>query len=119
VPSVFAVVSDLFFGDRIEAGLKQLGYQGRVVDLSMEQAPALPAGADLVLVDLEAGAPALEVIRAAKSAGLPVLAFGPHTDLPLREKALAAGATKVVAKSKLTASFPDLLAELLPQSNGH
>ncbi|HLN60631.1 MAG TPA: hypothetical protein VK464_03695, partial [Symbiobacteriaceae bacterium] len=70
---------------------------------------------DLLLADLEGGEPTLEAIRRSKAAGIPVLAFGPHVDLTLRERALVAGATKVVAKSKLTASFVDLLAELLPR----
>lgn len=110
---VYAVVNDLFFADRIANALTHLGHQGQVVDLSMDAPTALPPGTNLALVDLEAGEPALETIRSASAAGVPVLAFGPHTDLALREAALSAGASKVVAKSKLTASFAELLAEML------
>ncbi len=110
---IFAVVSDLFFADRIENGLRQLGHEPAVVDLSTAAGtPAVPDRAGLVLVDLEAGERALAVVRAAKAAGRPVLCFGPHTDLALRRAALEAGATRVVAKSKLTASFADLISEM-------
>ncbi len=110
---VFAVVNDLFFAERLSSGLHHLGHRSQVVDVSLDIAPPLPSDADLLLADLEAGESALTAIRAAKGAGIPALAFGPHVDLTLREKALQAGATKVVAKSKLTSSFPELVAELL------
>jgi hypothetical protein len=110
---VHVVVNDLFFADRLGNALRQLGHQGRVVDVSMEGTEPLPAGIDLLVADLEAGEPALAAIRAAREAGVPVLAFGPHTDLALRESALTAGATRVVAKSKLTTSFPELIEELI------
>lgn len=110
---IYAVVNDLFFADRIENALQQLGHQAKVVDLSLDGAGPIPPGTNMVLVDLEAGEAALETIRAAKGNDLPVLAFGPHTDLALREAALQAGATRVVAKSKLTSSFPDLVADML------
>lgn len=110
---VYAVVNDLFFGDRIGNALQQLGYQSSVVDLSLDTAGPIPPGVNLVLADLEAGDAALETIRAAQARALPVLAFGPHTDLALREAALQAGATRVVAKSKLTSSFAELVADML------
>lgn len=110
---VYAVVNDLFFADRLGNALGQLGHQAKVVDLSLDQLPPFPDGANLLLADLEAGEPALAAIAAATARNVPVLAFGPHTDLDLRERALQAGATKVVAKSKLTSSFPELVAELL------
>jgi CheY-like chemotaxis protein len=112
---ILVVVNDLFFGERLGHALPQLGHQARVVDLSMDSLPAELPPADLLLVDLEGGEPALAAIRQAKAAGMPALAFGPHVDLALREAALAAGAAKVVAKSKLTSSLAELLAEFLPQ----
>lgn len=110
---VYAVVTDLFFADRITNALKQLGHEAEVTDISLGDAPGLPSGANLVLIDLEAGEPAFAMISAARDAGLPVLAFGPHTELALRDEALAAGATRVVAKSKLTTSFAELVSALL------
>lgn len=112
--AIHVVASDLFFADRLGNALRSLGHQGRVVDLSIEHDLQIPQGVELVVVDLEAGESALTIIRAARVTGLPVLAFGPHTDLALREAALAAGASQVVAKSKLTTSFGELVAKMLP-----
>lgn len=56
------------------------------------------------------------LIRAARAAGVPVLAFGSHVDLAARDAAVAAGASRVVAKSKFSMSFPELIAELMPQA---
>lgn len=116
VALVLAVANDLFFADRIGGALRQLGHQGLVVDLSSDSIPALPSETGLVIADLEAGEPVLELIRAAHRAGVPTLAFGPHTDLALRAQARAAGVSRVVAKSKLTASFAELVSEMLTNS---
>ncbi len=111
---IFAATADLFFGERIERALQQLGHESRVVDLSGEAPPdVLPVGTSLALIDLEAGAVAIDLVRAARAGGVRVLAFGPHVDLELRQSALDAGADRVVAKSKLTHSFAELVGDLL------
>lgn len=110
---VYALVADLFFGDRIERALQQLGHQATMHDASQGDTGAPPPDIELALVDLEAGAPALEAIRAARALSVPVLCFGPHTDLALREGALQAGATQVVAKSRFVSDFPGLVNRLL------
>lgn len=111
---VYAVTADLFFGERFEHALGHLGHRAQVVDLSAGPAPqALPAGVDLALIDLEAGPAALDLVRVARAAGVKVLAFGPHVDTALRHAAQEAGADRVVTKSKLTASFAELIASML------
>ena len=110
---LFVVVNDLFFADRLGGALRHLGHEGLVIDLSMDTLPEVPAATNLAVVDLEAGEAGLQAIRDARQKGVPVLAFGPHTDLALREAGLAAGADKVVAKSKLTTSFPELINEMV------
>jgi hypothetical protein len=110
---IYAVCNDLFFAERLENALKQLGHTAHIDDLSLGGPVTLPAGSALVLADLEAGAGALAIIREARQQGINVLAFGPHTDLALRQAGLDAGATQVVAKSKLTNSFADLVAGML------
>lgn len=111
---IWTVVQDLFFGEALQSGLRGLGHEGAVLDVSEEPVTlATPPGAAALVVDLEAGAVALSAIRQAKAAGLPVLAFGPHVDLALHESARAAGADQVVPKSKLVRSFPDLVTQLL------
>lgn len=109
---VLIFVNDLFFADRLANGLTGAGHTGRVVDLSLETAPPLTEEVDLVVVDLEAGGEALSLIQAARAAAKPVLAFGPHTDADLRLQAIAAGATRVVPKSKLTTAFAELIAAM-------
>lgn len=110
---LFLLVNDLFFADRLANGIRQAGHEAVVADLSFGDSWSLPSGARLAIIDLEAGPPALQAIAEAAGRGLPVLAFGPHTDLALRQQALDAGADKVVAKSKLTSSFAELIAEML------
>lgn len=108
---IYAVTADLFFAERFERALQQLGHEARVVDLSAGGAPeGLPAGVQLALIDLEAGPVALDLIRAARAAGVKSLAFGPHVDTELRHAAREAGADQVVTKSRLTTSFAELIA---------
>lgn len=110
--NVLVVVNDLFFADRLANGLTSTGHAGQVVDLSMDPVPTIAPGTELVIVDLEAGDPAFEIIRSARALQTPVLAFGPHTDTALRQQALDAGADRVVAKSKLTTNFGELIAAM-------
>src|SRR5438067_3844224 len=52
-------------------------------------------------------------IRRAREHGLPVLAFGSHMDLEARQKALQAGAQRVVANSKFASDMPGLVNRML------
>lgn len=110
---IYALVADLFFAERIQNALAGLGHEATVVDASQESVADLPAGTELAIVDLEAGEGALRAIALARAAGAPALAFGPHTDLALRQSALDAGASQVVAKSRLVTEFPNLVSRLL------
>ena len=114
------VVKDLFFETRLAGGLGQLGLHPRFVrswdDLSAAAAPAV-----LALVDLAARqVDPIEAIRQVRTErpDLPVLAFGSHKDLDLRQRALAAGATRVVANSTLSTDLPGLVQRLLPTDDG-
>ena len=53
------------------------------------------------------------VIRLAREHDLPVLAFGSHMDLDARQRALQAGAQKVVANSKFSRDMPGLVRRML------
>lgn len=113
--TIWTVVQDLFFGEALQSGLRGLGHQAALLDLSEESGAdlAVPPGAAAAVIDLETGDLAPSAIRLAKESGLPVLAFGPHVDLALHEAARAAGADQVVPKSKLVRSFPELVGQLL------
>jgi len=68
----------------------------------------------LVIVELNSRSiPWADWIAALKSSPatrrIPVLAFGPHTDLELRARALDAGCDVVVAKSRLVTGLPELV----------
>jgi len=48
-------------------------------------------------------------IRAARAMGAPVVAFGSHVDLATQEAARRAGATSVIANSKLASDLPGVV----------
>jgi predicted metal-dependent hydrolase/CheY-like chemotaxis protein len=74
----------------------------------------------LVLVELSSRQiPWAQWVAAMKASSatrrIPVLAFGPHTDLELRERALDAGCDAVVAKSRLVTALPELIQQYARQ----
>ena len=80
-------------------------------------AARLAGAASLFIVDL--GEPRwnpLEAIRLAKERGVPVLAYGRHTDAESLEAAGRAGADRVVPRSVFASSLPELIRELVPAS---
>ncbi len=112
---VAALVQDLFFSSKIGETLRHLGYPafvtGRVDDFE-DQVRREPPG--LALVDLGLRGVdwvgAIQRLRATQElADLPIIAFGPHRDLDLRERALEAGCTEVVANSKFVTDLPRLV----------
>ncbi|RME10573.1 MAG: response regulator [Ardenticatenia bacterium] len=111
---VVAFEPDLFFSVRIETTLRAAGYKVHMLDTDdVEHALALMPG--LIIVDI--GTPALDwerLIRTLRTRApmVPVLAFGSHMDTDARERALAAGASLVVARSRFVQAMPDLVARL-------
>ena len=70
--------------------------------------------ADAVLIDLSSRrADPIAAIAAARAGGRPVAAVGPHEDLADRKRALAAGAARVYAYSKLFGDGPRTIAAWL------
>lgn len=70
----------------------------------------------LIIVDLNSTTLPWPAWVAAIKAGaatrrIPVLGFGPHTDLALRERALDVGCDAVVARSRLVSGLPELIAQ--------
>ena len=103
---------DLFFEVRLAEGLKRLGWPGRPL------APAELGGAlpplRLLIVDLSAPQERWQpAIEAAHAAGTPVLAFGSHMDQARWRWARAAGATRIVASSRLAGHLPELIRRLV------
>ena len=103
-----AVVTDLFFQSRIAGAARHAQRHVRFVISE----PALLDLHDFAtaLVDLDARTDVLAMIRALKErAGGPVIAFGPHLDTEKRKAARAAGADRVLAKSKFVTELPALM----------
>lgn len=109
------LVKDLFFQTRLASGLNGLGLTPVFLRTEAEIGQAAPA-AHLAIIDLAARhIDPWDTIRRVRSErpALPVLAFGSHLDLDARQRALAAGADRVVANSALATDLPNLVQRLL------
>ena len=111
---VLVVADDLMVRSRIEAAAPsnvELYFSRNPTDFEAALTP-LP---DLLLVGLAATRqPWADLIQLARSragtAELRIVTFGPHMDLELRSRALAAGAERVLANSALMLALPSILA---------
>ena len=65
----------------------------------------------LLLIDLDLGEPALDLIAQARSsdAELPILAWGPHVAVDLLNAAGQAGASEVMTRGSFTAKLPEII----------
>jgi hypothetical protein len=109
---VVALVDDLMVRSRIEAATgpdTELIFPRSAADFTA----ALQPPPNLILVGMAATRlPWPDLVRTAREqAGpdLPIMAFGPHMDLGLRQRALEAGADRVLANSALMQALPGLL----------
>lgn len=95
--------NDLFFAVKVADTLKHAGFQTRTLRAADDFAAAMTADPPVVAL-INTGARGLDWragLRAAREAGVPVVAFGSHVDLATQEEARALGATSVIANSKL------------------
>ena len=114
-PYLVMIVPDLMFATRIEDAARSAG---TAVFSPIDQAAFLTAlrnGARLVIVDSSAkNVPWLEWIRAAKddpsTEAVPILAFGSHKDVELRNRALGAGADRYLARSNFNEGLVEFIA---------
>ena len=116
--AILALEKDLFFSVKMRDTLRHHGIEVAIVRTlpAFEQRLAAPAEEkpSLVIVNTAtAGVDWEAAIRQARAHGYPVLAFGSHMDLEAREKALSAGAQRVVANSKFTSDMPGLVQRML------
>jgi CheY-like chemotaxis protein len=110
---IVLMIDDLMFLPRLESGLSSLGYQTITATNETELTRALFQSPVLVIVDLfsrkfdwEA---LIGLIKKSKAGPVPVLGFGPHVDLQLREKALAAGCDAVVGRGAVATNLAHLV----------
>jgi len=105
---------DLIWTTRLADAVSAAGGQPRRSRRLADFEAALAARPALAIVDLTALAyDGVEAIRVAAAAGVRVLAVGQHDDVELRKRALAAGATRVLAYRKLFEDGPAVLRGLL------
>ena len=112
--SVAIIVVDLMFQSRIEAAVRAAGLSPIVATTPGEVDAAVGERPALAVVDLHAdGIDAGQAIAEAKGAGVPVLAFGRHTDAAALRAARDAGADRVVPRSQLVEEMHELIASLI------
>ena len=106
-------------GSRTREALKQLGMEAALASSAEDLPSRLDGTASLLIVDLgEPGWNPIEAIHRARKRGIPVLAFGRHTDLESLEAARKAGADRVVPRSVFAASLPQLIRDLARAREG-
>jgi hypothetical protein len=114
-PCIVAVVSNLMFATRIEDAARSAGAVVlNPIDLAVFLT-ALRDGARLAIVDASAtDIPWLEWVRAAKddpsTATVLILAFGSHVDTALRDRALAVGVDRYLARSNFSEGLQEIIA---------
>jgi len=117
--TVLVIVDDLFFLSKIQTTLNHLGLPakaitnpGELYDYLQIYTPAL-AVVDLTLRAADAVSLITTIRTAHQGAAVPILAFGAHVAVDVRQQALHAGADRVVAKSEFSRHLPDLIRQLI------
>jgi uncharacterized protein len=113
-PVIVSLVPNLMFATRIEDAARAAG---AVVVNPIDQAAFLTAlrkGARLVIIDSSAtDVPWMEWVSAAKddptTETVPILAFGAHIDIDLRNRALRAGVDRYLARSNFVDGLPEFI----------
>lgn len=111
-----ALITDLFFVSKVKGTADVLGVPLKVVRSVEALLAEVKAGADTLIIDMNAsGIDPAEAIRSCKALEpVPrVIAYLSHVQTDLLEAARAAGADLVLPRSRFSADLPDLL-----QGNG-
>lgn len=111
--TIVLIVDDLMFLPRLEQGVRHLGYTPLPATDEAQLTRALSQSPVLVIVDLFSQsfdwAALVTLVKASKAGPTPVLGFGPHVDLVLRERALTAGCDAVVGRGAVAGNLPYLV----------
>ncbi len=107
---VVVLSRDVFFGMRIRTSLRQLGYEVAIAQdipsfTDHQSGGAMPATLGLIEFNNAVDWSAMGDVMAT---GVPMIAFGPHTDVEGFRAAKAAGAARVVANGEFSRSLPAL-----------
>ena len=121
VTAIWVLVADLFLRVRLEGLARRAGIPVRAFTdpqalvAGLDTAASADARPRLVLIDLHAphdAAFALLAALAARAGAPPTLGFHSHVDVEIRDRATAAGCTRVVPRSAIMNRLADLVAEL-------
>jgi DNA-binding response OmpR family regulator len=118
---ILALEKDLFFSVKMRDTLRHHGMDVTVVRTlaAFEQRVAAEGDEKPAVVIVNTAISGVDwegAIRRAREHGLTVLAFGSHMDLEARQKALQAGAQRVVANSKFASDMPGLVHKMISES---
>ena len=117
--TILAIVTDLMFQSRVQQHAQALGHKLLMADTESAVREALATKPSLVILDLHAGAiDWRSAVGMAKQSGVPVLAFGRHTEAQLLRAAREAGCDRVVARSTLVEELPQLIEQLIRAKAG-
>lgn len=108
---VAVLSSDLFFGMRIRTVLRQLGYAVALAQDAAAFTNHLQRGdqcAVLGLIDFNRPVD-WKALKGAIATGIPMIAFGPHTDVDGFRAARASGVARTVANGEFSNSLADLV----------
>jgi len=103
---VLVIEDNLFFRPKLEASLLAGGHAPAFAADPGRVESALADGVNVVLVNVAARAPWPELVALVRQrAGdtLPIVGYGPHADLPLRDRAIASGCNDVVPNGTIAA----------------
>ncbi len=111
--SIVLIVDDLMFLPRLENTLNHLGYPTSTATNKTDLTQALLQAPVLIIVDLFSQSidwvTLIQLAKKSTTSPVPVLGFGPHIDLSLREQALAAGCNAVVGRGAVATQLPNLI----------
>ncbi len=111
--TILVAITDLMFQSRLREQARALGREVAVADTLDAVKEAMAAGPALVVLDLHVGGIDWRtVVGMAKERGVPVLAFGRHTEAQLLRSAREAGCDHVVPRSTLVEELPQLIEQL-------
>jgi DNA-binding response OmpR family regulator len=119
-PRVVVLADDLIWSTRLIAAARAAGADPVAVRTVAALTAAVAApGSDFAIVDLTARAyDGVGAVAIAAGVGAHILAVGQHDDVELRKRALAAGASKVLAYRKLADDGPATIRAWLDAGTG-
>jgi hypothetical protein len=119
MPSACVISSEMFFAMRIGAAAKTIGVSLVILRSPAEVATKLPAECGLAMIDLGSSVASdlLSLVRGIQGVApqAQIIAFGPHVDHELLERATAAGCT-TMSNGEFNQRYVNLLQGLLSGS---